>query len=61
MKAVRTTISLMPEQLERLQKMADQHHLSIAWIVRQAIDEFLERTDKRGEFDPLATAERDQG
>lgn len=61
MKAVRTTISLPPEQLERLQQMADQHGLSLAWIVRQAVNEFLERTEKRGDFHPLANQEKDQG
>lgn len=60
MKAVRTTISLPPEQLERLQQMADQHGLSLAWIVRQAVSEFLERTEKRGDFHPLANQEKDQ-
>lgn len=61
MKAIRTTISLPPQQLQRLQEMADQHGLSLAWIVRQAVNEFLERTDKRGQFHPLATPEKDQG
>ena len=53
MKAIRTTISLPPEQLQRLQEMADQHGLSLAWLVRQAVSEFLERTEKVGEFHPL--------
>jgi predicted transcriptional regulator len=60
MKAVRTTISLPLEQLQRLQEMADQHGLSLAWIVRQAVNEFLERTEKRGDFHPLANPEKDQ-
>lgn len=61
MKAIRTTISFPSEQLQRLQEMADQHGLSLAWIVRQAVNEFLERTEKRGDFHPLATQEKDQG
>lgn len=61
MKAVRTTISLPPEQLQRLQEMADQHGLSLAWIVRQAVNEFLERTEKRGEYHPLASHDKDKG
>jgi predicted transcriptional regulator len=61
MKAIRTTISFPPEQLQRLQEMADQHGLSLAWIVRQAVNEFLERTEKRGDFHPLGTPEKDQG
>ncbi|MBI2381260.1 MAG: CopG family transcriptional regulator [Gammaproteobacteria bacterium] len=59
MKAIRTTVSLPPEQLLRLQQLADQHGLSLAWIVRQAVNEFLERTEKRGEFHPLAAKEKD--
>lgn len=61
MKAIRTTISFPPEQLQRLQEMADQHGLSLAWIVRQAVNEFLERTEKRGDFHPLSFPEKDQG
>jgi predicted transcriptional regulator len=61
MKAIRTTISFSPEQLQRLQEMADQHGLSLGWIVRQAVSEFLERTEKRGDFHPLATPEKDRG
>jgi len=60
MKAIRTTISLPPEQLQRLQEMADQHDLSLAWLVRQAVNEFLERTEKRGAFHPLITPEKDR-
>lgn len=59
MKAIRTTVSLPPEQLQRLQQMADQHGLSLAWVVRQAVSEFLERTERRGEFHPLASQEKD--
>lgn len=60
MKAVRTTVSLPQDQLQRLQQMADQHGLSLAWIVRQAVNEFLERTEKQGQFHPLSSA-REQG
>jgi hypothetical protein len=41
--------------------MADQHGLSLAWIVRQAVNEFLERTEKRGQFHPLASTEKAKG
>lgn len=62
MKAIRTTVSLPPEQLQRLQEMADQHGLSLAWLVRQAVNEFLERTEKVGEFHPLnGYQKKDQG
>ncbi|WP_137939182.1 ribbon-helix-helix domain-containing protein [Chitinivorax sp. B] len=60
MKTTRTTVSLPVEQLERLQQMADQHRLSLAWLVRQAVSEFLERTEKRGDFHPLTAPEKDQ-
>ncbi|GHT88155.1 hypothetical protein AGMMS49543_25890 [Betaproteobacteria bacterium] len=59
MKTVRTTVSLPPEQLKRLQRMADEHGLSLAWLVRQAVSEFLERAEKQGEFHPLAPTEKD--
>ena len=59
MKAIRTTISLLPEQLSRLQRMADAHGLSLAWLVRQAVSEFLERTENEGKFHPLASSTKD--
>ena len=59
MKAVRTTVSLPHEQLARLQRMADEHGLSLAWLVRQAVSEFLERAEKQGKFHPLASLEKD--
>ncbi|MCG7374485.1 ribbon-helix-helix domain-containing protein [Pseudomonas luteola] len=55
MKSARTTISLAPEQLEQLQTLADRHGLSLAWVIRQAINEFLARVDQPADFNPLAT------
>ncbi|WP_237045782.1 CopG family transcriptional regulator [Pseudomonas alcaligenes] len=55
MKSARTTISLPPEQLEQLQALADRHGLSLAWVIRQAINEFLARVDQPADFNPLAT------
>ncbi|KPB59931.1 CopG family ribbon-helix-helix protein [Pseudomonas amygdali] len=55
MKSSRTTISLTPEQLEQLQALADQHGLSLAWVIRQAISEFLARLEKPADFNPLAS------
>ncbi|MBS4098356.1 MAG: hypothetical protein KGZ83_16155 [Sulfuricella sp.] len=60
-KAIRTTIPPPPEQFQRLQQMAEQHGLSLAGIVRQATNGFLGRTKKRGQFRPLASAEKDEG
>lgn len=54
MKSARTSISLPPEQLEQLQALADRHGLSLAWIIRQAINEFLARVELPATFDPLA-------
>lgn len=56
MKSVRTTVSLSPEQLKQLQALADEHGLSLAWVIRQAVSEFLERVDKRAAFDPLQSS-----
>ncbi|HJW57565.1 MAG TPA: ribbon-helix-helix domain-containing protein [Burkholderiaceae bacterium] len=53
MKAARTTVSLSPEQLQQLQALADQHGLSLSWVIRQAVSEFLDRLDKPVSFDPL--------
>jgi predicted transcriptional regulator len=50
MKAVRTTVSLPTEQYQQLQLLADQHGLSIAWLIRQAVNDFLSR---RGSFEPM--------
>jgi predicted DNA-binding protein len=50
MKVVRTTVSLPTEQYQQLQILADQHGLSIAWLIRQAVNEFL---SKRESFEPM--------
>lgn len=61
MKAVRTTISPPPEQLQHLQKIADQRGLPLVWVTRQAENEFPGRTEERRNFDPLATLTEDRG
>lgn len=50
MKAIRTTVSLSTEQYKQLQILADQHSLSIAWLIRQAVNDFLSR---RESFEPM--------
>jgi len=45
MKTVRTTVSLPKEQYQQLQQPADQHGLSIAWLIRQAVNDFLSRRE----------------
>jgi hypothetical protein len=39
-KTIRTTVSLPVDQYKQLQALADQHKLSIVWIVRPAADFF---------------------
>jgi predicted transcriptional regulator len=50
MKVVRTTVSLPTEQYKQLQILADQHGLSIAWLIRQAVNDFLSH---RESFEPM--------
>ena len=50
MKAVRTTVSLPTEQYQQLQLLADQYGLSIAWLIRQAVNDFLSRSKS---FEPM--------
>jgi len=50
-KTVRTTFSLPEQQYKVVQAMAEKHGLSIAWLMRQAISEFLAKSDQ---FTPLS-------
>lgn len=61
MMTIRTTVPVTAEQPRRLKEIADEHGLSLAWIVCRAVREFLERNEKRGDFNPLAAPEKDQG
>ncbi|WP_434470941.1 ribbon-helix-helix protein, CopG family [Aeromonas veronii] len=38
---VRTTVSLSHLQLESLQRIAESHEMSISWLIRQAVGDFL--------------------
>lgn len=53
MKTVRTTVSLPSDQHKKLQALAEANGLSVAWVVRQAVGEFLERVATEQDFDPL--------
>jgi predicted transcriptional regulator len=53
MKTVRTTVSLSSDQLQQLQSLADKHDLSLAWLIRQAVSEYLDRVNDQGAFQPL--------
>jgi predicted DNA-binding protein len=50
MKTIRTTVSIPEEQYRQLQALSDQHKLSIAWIVRLAINDLLSRKES---FEPM--------
>jgi len=53
MKTVRTTVSLSTDQLQQLQLLADEHDLSLAWLIRQAVSEYLDRVNEQGTFQLL--------
>ena len=56
MKTVRTTVSLPADQLQQLQLLADKHDLSLAWLIRQAVSEYLDHMNDQGTFQPLKRA-----
>lgn len=58
MKAVRTTVSLPSDQYEKLQALAEASGLSVAWVVRQAVGEFLGRVDSDKGYNPLESASK---
>lgn len=53
MKTVRTTVSLSSDQLQQLQSLAEKHDLSLAWLIRQAVSEYLDRVNDQATFQPL--------
>ena len=53
MKSVRVSVSLPKEQHQQIQMLAENNSLSVAWLVRQAVNEFLEKNDNPQSFDPL--------
>jgi predicted transcriptional regulator len=38
-----TAIRLKPEQVEKLEKIALREEVPVSWLIRKAIDEFLNR------------------
>jgi len=58
MKTVRTTVSLPADQHEKLQALAEANGLSVAWVVRQAVGEFLDRVEAEKSFNPLNASAR---
>ncbi len=58
MKSIRTTVSLTAEQLQSLQEMADMNGLSVSWLIRQAVSDFLsQHADKK--FEPLRISRKE--
>ncbi|MFA0175396.1 ribbon-helix-helix domain-containing protein [Vibrio lentus] len=51
MKSARTSVSLPCDQHQALQKLAEENGLSVSWVIRQAVGEFL---SKHQEFKPLS-------
>ena len=51
MKSVRTSVSLPYEQHLALQELAEENRLSVSWVIRQAVGEFLSKHKK---FEPLS-------
>ena len=47
-KTQRICVGLSPDEYEELKRIAEKHHLSVAWIGRQAIAEFLLKYEKTG-------------
>ena len=42
----RATVNLEDREYHELTALSDKHRVSLAWLGREAIIEFLERTDK---------------
>lgn len=42
----RVTVNLEDREYQELSALSDKHRVSLAWLGREAIIEFLERTDK---------------
>lgn len=40
-KSVRSTVSIPADQHEELQRIADRKKVSLAWVVRDAIEQYL--------------------
>ncbi|AMV34981.1 Ribbon-helix-helix protein, copG family [Pirellula sp. SH-Sr6A] len=41
--SVRTTVSIPRDNYSELEVMAEQQKVSVAWVVRRAVDEYLQR------------------
>lgn len=56
----RITISLDEEAYQELNKIAESHRVSVSWLTRYAIDEFLNQR-RKGQKIELAADETERG
>ena len=57
----RLSISLEPRSHAALENLAAEHDVSVAWLARRAISEFIERQDKAQQELPLTRPGAGQG
>jgi len=43
---IRTSVTLSEEQYTRVSEHAQRGDLSVAWVIRQAVQQFLDRTER---------------
>ncbi|MCB0133768.1 MAG: ribbon-helix-helix protein, CopG family [Caldilineaceae bacterium] len=41
-KSIRTTVSLPAEDYDELERIAEKKKVSVAWVVREAVDRYLD-------------------
>ena len=44
-KTVRVSVSFQPETYRELERLSDKRKLSIAWLIREAVEKQLESTE----------------
>jgi len=57
-KSIRSSISLPEEDHMLLQAIADNNQVSLSWLVRKAVHNFLEDADQMKLFSPRAAKKR---
>lgn len=55
----RLTVNLEADDYRELQRIAQQHGISMAWLGRRAIERFLEQSNSQREL-PLSLAPRER-
>lgn len=45
-KSPRMSATLTPEQIRVLRALAERHKVSVAWLVRHAVDRFIDQGDQ---------------